>query len=320
MTEILHKADSEALFCLWATLDSCAGCRDDAYALSSAPPPARPYISPRDGSILFIGEAPPEDGGFWRPGNGDGLRRRLLPCLPAWSPAIDCDSPKALEWFVDAGHFFVQAVKWPLSESYNAQRRAPMLALQHAVTSHLESEIELINPQHIVALGAAARDACAALSERRGLALPLVGGTAAVRLNHYVFRMATGREVPLHVTRLPGKRNEGFGWTRVIGHDVAVFLACKPNAKSCEQIDRLPSASGRRAPQANRREEAKLERQLLRRLKRVHLWPIPAGRSFDEIVAELQRRETRAPPATPCASGHEWPGRDQTTDDSATAC
>ena len=303
-TRMLHRADRDALFCFWAELDACADCQDAAYALSATLAPARPFIGPQDDSVLFIGEAPPEEGGFWRARNGDKLRRRLLPCLRGWSSEIDYDTPEALEWFVDAGYFFVQAMKWPLAKSYNAQGRPSRLALEHAVRSHLEDEIELINPRHIVALGAAARDACAALSESHGLRLPLGSGIGVDRFRHYVFRMATGREVPLHVTRLPGKRNEGFGWAPVIGQDVAVFLECEPEAKACETADRLPSpvVSNRRSGPGTRREEAKLERQLLRRLKHMQLWPLPPGRSLDEVIAELQGRKTQAPLATPCES------------------
>jgi len=39
------------------------------------------YLAPRDDCLLFIGEAPPKDGGFWRIRNGDGLRHRLLSLL-----------------------------------------------------------------------------------------------------------------------------------------------------------------------------------------------------------------------------------------------
>ena len=69
-------ADSNLLFDLWSGLDGCVVCRDQAYAIPAAPPPGRPFLAPREDALLFIGEAPPADGGFWKLQNGDSLRHR----------------------------------------------------------------------------------------------------------------------------------------------------------------------------------------------------------------------------------------------------
>jgi|GEM_PF-3780919 uracil-DNA glycosylase len=111
-------------------------------------------------------------------------------------------------------------MKWPLATSYNAQSRASRLALQHALTSHLENEIEVMGPRHIVALGGAAWDACAELSGKHGRPLSERLGVDRDRLRHHTFRMATDQEVPLQVTRLPGRQNERFGWAKVIEIDI----------------------------------------------------------------------------------------------------
>jgi hypothetical protein len=49
-------------------------------------------------------------------------------------------------------------MKWPSKDCYNAHRRASQRALEHAVRSHLEEEIEFVNPVSIAALGGAAWD------------------------------------------------------------------------------------------------------------------------------------------------------------------
>ena len=195
---------------------------------------------------------------------------------------------EAVEWFVGARYFFVQAMKWPLKDSYSAQTRASQCALDHALRSHLEDEIEFINPASIVALGGAAWDACAALSKKHGLPLAGRQGVDTDRLVHHAFRMATGREIPLHATRLPGKQNQRFGWTPVISHDIGVFLNCDRNSFDCEKVDRQAAPANRRRAQPGPDREA---REVLRRLKAVALWPLPETMSFEDVMAELDRRE-----------------------------
>ena len=160
--------DGDELFRLWGQLDSCDPCRDVDYAKLESEPPGRPFLPPKDAALLFIGEAPPSSGGFWKCGNGDELRLRLLPLLPEW-PDLDPDTGAALEWFVEAGYFFIQAMKWPLKDSYSYQSASSRRALQHATACHLGEEIQLINPRGIVALGRAAWDGCSILSEKHEL-------------------------------------------------------------------------------------------------------------------------------------------------------
>ena len=201
---------------------------------------------------------------------------------------MDCDSAGAVEWFVGARYFFVQAMKWPLKDSYNAQVSASQRALDHSLCSHLEDEIELIKPASIVALGGAAWEACAALSKKHGLPLAGRQGVDTDRLAHHVFRMATGREIPLHATRLPGKQNHRFGWTPVIAHDIGVFLNCDRGPRDCEKVERQVAPSRRSRAQLNLDRE---DRELLRRLKEAALWPLPETMSLEEVMAELDRRE-----------------------------
>jgi hypothetical protein len=199
--------------------------------------------------------------------------------LPRWPGDLDCETAAGLKWFVETGYFFVQAMKWPLAASYNAQRRASRLALQHALTSHLENEIELIRPQHIVALGGAAWDACAELSGKHGRPLSQRLGVDLDRLRHHTFRMANGQDVSLHVTRLPGRQNERFRWAKVTEHDIATFLECDPRQNSCETVDRLSAPQNVRGTHSkeDRQQDAESARQLLRRLKVAGLWPPEMG-------------------------------------------
>jgi len=275
-------ADQDELLCVWSELDRCQRCRDQAYALPDAPSPGRPFLAPRDECILFIGEAPPRGGGFWKPGNSDELRERLLTMLPEWPYGLERHSVAALERFVDAGYFFVQAMKWPLRASYNSQRTTSRVALQHALASHLENEIEAINPKGIIALGAAAMEACTALSKKHGLHTATRAGVDAERLHHHVFRMGSGRDVPLHTTRLPGRQNDRFKWASIIAHDLKVFGVCL----------KAPPTAGRGRSKADRNREAHFAREALRRLKAAGLWPPPEGRPFEEIMVELERRES----------------------------
>lgn len=129
--------DQDGLFCAWGQLDDCKECRDDAYADRKAPAGASFWV-PREGCVPFIGEAPPRDGGFWGAGNGDAVRPLLFPALPGWTGERDPDSIGAIEWFVQAGFFFVQAMKWPLCGGFYNRLTPPdakRQAVQHAVTA-----------------------------------------------------------------------------------------------------------------------------------------------------------------------------------------
>jgi uracil-DNA glycosylase len=283
-----RAAAEEMLARLWADLDSCDGCRDPRFAESDAPAPARPFRPPLSRPILFVGEAPPITRGFWTFGNTDAVRRLLLPVLPAWSEALDWDSGEAIDWFVDAGFFFVQAMKWTLAHrSYlKLSTRQKCLAVDHAVEAHLVREIELIRPRAIIALGAGAWDACLLLAERYGQQPFQQSGVEAARLRHYLLLPPKEEGVPLHVTFLPGRINEALGRTKVIGDDVAVFLRCINDGKGCAAATRKVVALRATGPTVSNAQF----RDLKRRMKAVGLWPQPKGMTFEQAVDEFVRR------------------------------
>jgi uracil-DNA glycosylase len=292
-------AKGDALFRLWTDLDRCDGCRDRRFADADAPHPARPFRLPPEAPILFIGEAPPKTGGFWKPRNGDAVRRLLLPTLPTWPDAIDWDSQEAIDWFVDAGFFFIQTMKWPLiRQSYlKLTTRQKCLAVDHAVGAHLGREIELIEPGAIIALGAAALDGCLLLAERCGGPPLDPSRVTRARLRHHGLRSPSGRIVPLHTTFLPGKINESVPQRLdAIREDVGVFLRCIADGDHCEGVGRRSLTM----PEKPNREGTVVEgdegfrewrRDISRRMKAVGLRPLPQGMTFEEAMLELERRE-----------------------------
>lgn len=224
---------------VWADVDRCEGCRDASFAKPDDPSPARPDRPPPTHPILFLGEAPPGPGGFWQPGNGDAVRRLLLPSLPEWPQALDWDSCEATTWFVDAGYFFVHTMKWPLlHHSYGRLTpRSKRLAVSHAVEAHLGSEVELMAPSAIVALGAGAWDGCRLLASRYGGA-PLGDlRITAARLAHHSLHLPKGRDISLHTTFLPGDINERLGGRGdTTRKDVVVFLDCIGGVSDCQSV------------------------------------------------------------------------------------
>jgi uracil-DNA glycosylase len=288
--------NADRLLALWAGLDRCSGCQDRRFARADGQPPGRPFEVPMKRPVLFIGEAPPPTGGLWRCRNGDGLRDRLFPALPDWPADLDLESMEALERFVRTGYFFVQAMKWPLHHSSygRLETEARRLAVGHAVEAHLDEEIELLDPTAIVALGNGAWHACSILIERHGgVPLPERGVTDA-RGRHYGFLNVRKIAVPLHATFLPGKTNERFAptVTKAVREDVQVFLKCISGDRHCGDVSRqfwpLDLAAGRRArPRSNTQDE----REFIQRLKRARLFPPPPGKSFDEILEELNHRD-----------------------------
>ena len=154
---------------LYADMDDCQICRTAAISELDVPNPGRPFIRPQDSTVLFIGEAPPFTGGFWKLGNQDFVRYVLLSLLlDEFSLSqTDLHSEKALNAFVDRGFYFVQAIKWPLRQgtSYKSLKaRERKSLIRHTAESHLQSELALIRPDAIVCLGSAAWDACASLT------------------------------------------------------------------------------------------------------------------------------------------------------------
>ena len=244
-----------------------------------------------DLDLLFLGEAPPKTGGFWRPRNGDAVRRLLLPALPSWPELLDWDSREAIDWFIDAGFFFVQAMKWTLAhQSYvRLTSRQKCLAVDHAVQAHLLREIELSQPRAIIALGTGAWDSCLLLPERYGQPPLAESRVAAARLRHHDLRRSKEEEIPLHVTFLPGRINESVpDRIAAIGDDVGVFVRCIEAGSGCEAAERravTPRTIGRAAGEADE------FRDWRRRLRAVGLWPRPPGLTMEQVAQELERRE-----------------------------
>jgi hypothetical protein len=78
--------------------------------------PGRPWNPVRPGRLLFISEAPPVTGGFWRIGVKDDLRENLVTLLQEqkFQFPSDVHSRAALAAFLSHGFFLVQALKWSL--------------------------------------------------------------------------------------------------------------------------------------------------------------------------------------------------------------
>ena len=117
---------------------------------------------PRPRSILFISEAPPQDGGFWtvqaQTSKQDDLREKLLPLLRVSSHGPD----RGLVSFRDSGYFLLQSFPRPLKISVgNVKIDDLRRLLQHPVDTHLKDQIAFLSPAAILALG---RPASAAVS------------------------------------------------------------------------------------------------------------------------------------------------------------
>ncbi len=73
--------------------------------------PARPPDPPGE-SLLFISEAPPPAGGFWRAASDDALRDSLRRILDDSDARLSTAGARAwLDEFVRRGFFLVQAIK-----------------------------------------------------------------------------------------------------------------------------------------------------------------------------------------------------------------
>ncbi len=171
--------------------------------------PARPWRPIGEGRILFISEAPPEEGGFWAPRPvEDKLRHYLLDILARLGLPVpeDRHSCEALHSFLLGGFFLVQAIKWPLTEGFNQLNSGQQKNLiQHSVDHHLRCEVETIRPRGINALGNAAWAACARLHHGQ-VAFP-DGGVTSLRTQDFELRGMDGRAVLLNVTHLPVRQN-----------------------------------------------------------------------------------------------------------------
>ena len=131
---------------------------------------------PRQKAILFISEAPPTDGGFWKPlsAKQDDLREKLLPLLKL-SPS---GSDRGLTAFCRAGYYLLQSFPRPLKSNIsNIGVRTLKLLLDHQVRTHLREQIEFFQPSAILALGVPAATAISMLWPRSEFAREFeVGG------------------------------------------------------------------------------------------------------------------------------------------------
>lgn len=96
-------------------------------------------LQPRPRSILFISEAPPQDGGFWtvqaQTSKQDDLREKLLPLLKVASHGHD----RGLSSFRDSGYFLLQSFPRPLKISVgNIKKDELKRLLQHPMETHLK--------------------------------------------------------------------------------------------------------------------------------------------------------------------------------------
>ncbi|MBX9659627.1 MAG: hypothetical protein K2X00_13755 [Nitrospiraceae bacterium] len=119
---------------------------------------------PRPQSILFISEAPPQDGGFWtiqdQTSKQDDLREKLLPLLKLSSYGPD----RGLVSFRDSGYFLLQSFPRPLKKPIgNVKIDELRRLLQHPVESHLKDQIAFFSPAAILALGKPASTALSML-------------------------------------------------------------------------------------------------------------------------------------------------------------
>ena len=147
MTELDEEWDS-----IQAGIDTCSVCLREELFKETESHPSRP-ISPKDaGRILFLSEAPPVTGGFWRLGCADHLRESLLPLLGIQTTSSEI----AVKAFMDKTFFLLQSLKWPLVRTFNhLGRRQQSRLIEHSVKEHLDPEMSLVKPKRILAMGKA---------------------------------------------------------------------------------------------------------------------------------------------------------------------
>src|SRR5262249_34325864 len=137
----------------------------------------------------------------------DTLREHLLALLREQGYLLPqhSQSAAALQAFLSQGFFLLQTLKWPLADGrrgvFGLTPAVRERLLRHTARAHLRRELALCAPQHIVALGNAAWQACTMLSERP---LPL-RGVGALRSGDYQLWLSSG-PLPLNVTYLPVPR------------------------------------------------------------------------------------------------------------------
>jgi uracil-DNA glycosylase len=142
-------------------IDCCSIClREKLFKLGESAP-SRPISPRRSNPILFLSEAPPLTGGFWRLDDGDDLRSKLMSMLKIQSE----ETNKSIDLFLNRGFFLLQSIKWPLFKTFNhlAPKKQREL-IEHSAQEHLSREIDLLKPKAIFAMGKAAWLSCLFLS------------------------------------------------------------------------------------------------------------------------------------------------------------
>ncbi len=192
--------------------DACRTCRAESL-FEHGPPPARPPNPVRPGRLLFVAEAPPRAGGFWRDGVNDDLRKNLLTLLKKRGLPVpsNFDSQQAIAAFLDGGFFLIHALKWPLAKGTRRTRpnfnqlgsQQQRKLIDHSTTAHLQHEINLIAPAGILAMGNAAWQACRRLNTQGGLPDE---DLTNLRAGEYDLTLAD-RSIPLNVAFLPVGQN-----------------------------------------------------------------------------------------------------------------
>lgn len=220
---------------LQASANTCRTCLSEVRFERVTPPPGRPWSPVRPGRLLLIAEAPPEEGGFWRPDARDDLREYLLTLLHKQGLQVpkDIHSKKALKAFLSGGFFLVHALKWPFAKrngkrlSYNhfgpAEKRR---LIDHSVCEHVRHEVMKIAPSGILAMGNAAWRVCMELSDVP-INLPKTGRVETLRSKRpQKYQIVLGGvSIPVNVTLLPVAQNMRDPRKRkAIEEDIPEFL------------------------------------------------------------------------------------------------
>src|SRR5712692_2910173 len=144
------------------TCATCAALEGVLFApfLGGFPEPMKPEARP----VLFVSEAPPRAGGFWKVGDPGGkeddLREKLLPLLGLGTEGRD----RGLASFVSAGFFLFQSFPRPLKFSAAGVSRDDLYKmLAHPAPAHLGPQIRHVAPRAIITLGRVAAAAIALL-------------------------------------------------------------------------------------------------------------------------------------------------------------
>ena len=196
-------------------INSCPECKrvGSGLTLHCEQPPARPPAPPA-GSVLFISEAPPPQGGFWtKPSVKDDLREKLIDILHVFLQEQNL-SPSGmridenLEKFVSMGLFLIQTIKWPLCHSARNLRPAERKLIEHSIISHLVPELALIRPSAIVSLGKVACYACGCMFSECGFSFDQSQKLEAVRGKRFMVKMGDCPDIPVYPTGLPVRQQQ----------------------------------------------------------------------------------------------------------------